>query len=492
MTTTHWEEFEAMVSGLSPEQLDQVLARLPQPYLDALAQILPAPKQELEPLRGGAPLPHQVPPTGDDWQGWVLTGGRGIGKTFTGARFIAHYARSTPGLRGRIIAPTLSDAVNGVVLDPDSGILAADPTAELRRSGVEGVRVEWPNGSTVWCVGTHSPSDVDRLRALTNIDVDLFEEAAANRQLAAAAEQAALSRRGKRLPHPVWAATTTPRPVATFKAWLEDPAIVVTRATTHDNPYTPDEYRTYAEKLRGTRLYRQEILGEVVEDVEGALWRLSDIERSMIPTADRPAALAQIKRVAVGVDPPAGAGTCGIVVVGLGEDRHLYVLADYSVTDSTPSVWANAAVRAALDARELVPQASVEIVAETNQGGRMVKETLQRVQDPSGEAPVPLAFVNAAVGKRTRAEPISVLWEAEEQLAHYAPSAPDALAGLTSELTEWVPGESPSPDHLDAMVWACHRLLTGGRATLYSSSPAPASARSRSMRAVRGGSLARR
>lgn len=471
------------LADLTPAEREELVSHLPPAYAEYLLAALSVEEPE-EPLAEWTPLPHQIPPSGE-WEGWVLSGGRGVGKTMTGARLLAEYARTVPGLRARVIAPTLSDAVNGVILDPDSGLLAVDPLARFKPSGVEGARVEWPNGSKLFLVGTPTLRDVDRLRALTNIDFDLFEEAAANPQLTDAAQQAALSRRGRRLPFPRWAATTTPRPVPVFKAWMEDETVEVTRATTHDNPHTPDAYRRYAEALKGTRLYRQEILGEVVDEVEGALWTLTNIDRSRVPEEERPELLERLTKVAVGVDPPSGAGTCGIVVVGRDAEGHLYVLDDYSITDASPSQWATAAVRAARDY-------GATIVAETNQGGRMVKETLQRVQSPDEGTPVPLAMVNASVGKKARAEPISVLWEADEPLGHFAtPPASESAAVLISQLTEWVPGEGDSPDHLDAMVWACHRLLTNGKTTLHRPGRNLGARRPQSLAAARGGSFRR-
>lgn len=390
-------------------------------------------------------LPHQQPPTNHDWDGWLLTGGRGVGKTLAGSHWIAHLAATTPGLRGRIIAPTLSDAVNGVVHDPDSGILAHDPTATYRPSGAEGVRVVWPNGATVWCVGTANPRDVDRLRALTNIDIDLFEEAAANPHLADAKKQADLSRRGSRLPKPLWAATTTPRPLPTIREWIADDAVAVTRATTFDNPHTPDIYREHAAALEGTRLYRQEVLGEIVDDIEGALWRQTDLDRSRITPAERAEILPTLTRFVVGVDPPSGSGTCGIVVAGIDRTGILYVLDDYSLTDVSPHEWASATCTAAREYDALV-------VAEINQGGRMVTEVL-RATAPD----LPVTTVNAAQGKQARAEPIALLWEAEHQVARMAGATDVALSKLEDQMCSWIPGMF-SPDRVDALVWAATYL----------------------------------
>lgn len=400
-------------------------------------------------------LAHQRPPT-SDWDGWVLAGGRGIGKTYAGARWIGDLAAGVPGLRGRIIAPTLADAVNSVVLDQQSGITVSHPEAVLRTAGPQGTRVEWPNGSTVWCVGTNSPRDVDRLRALSNIDADHFEEAAANPNLEEAVYQARLSRRGLRLPKPLWIATTTPRPLPTIREWyaggIEGEHVEVTRATTMDNPHTPDTYRAHAERLRGTRLYRQEVLGELLDDVEGALWTATDLEESTY-RGDRTELLDRLARIAIGVDPPSGSGTCGIVVVGVTADGHVYVLDDYSVDNPSPDQWATAVTTAHRD----YARTGVEplVVAEINQGGRMVTSVLEQAS-----ASLPVTTVRAADGKRTRAEPVAILWEADEKLAHLAPGSPGALDLLTDQMLSWVPGTF-SPDRVDALVWAVSRLRRG-------------------------------
>lgn len=434
------------LAALTDDELVELAASLPPEHAATLAALDTTSSHHSSTLEL---LPHQKPPP-EGWDGWVLTGGRGVGKTLAGANWIANLARTTPGLRGRIIAPTLADAVNGVVQDPDSGILAADPTAVYRPSGAEGTRVTWPNGSTVWCVGTSSPRDVDRLRALTNIDADLYEEAAANPNLAQAVQQANLSRRGSRLPKPLWIATTTPRPLPQIKTWLDDPTVAVTRATTFDNPHTPDAYRAHAEALKGTRLYRQEVLGEILDDIEGALWVQADLDRSRLTPEERADLLSTLTRCVVGVDPPAGSGTCGIVVAGVDPAGIVYVLDDYSRTDVSPHEWATAASAAAREYDALV-------VAEVNQGGRMVTEVL-RAAAPD----LPVTTVNAAKGKQTRAEPIALLWEAEHQSARLAGADNAALAKLEDQMCSWIPGTF-SPDRVDALVWACTYLR--GRAS---------------------------
>lgn len=443
------EELAALAADLSPEQIDRLVESLP----PGTAELLLADLSQQEDKANLPPLlAHQTPPS-TDWDGWLLTGGRGVGKTYAGARWIGDLAADVPGLRGRIIAPTLGDAVSSVVLDPQSGIIASHPEATFMRSGVEGVRLVWPNGSTVWCVGTASPSAVDRLRALTNIDADLFEEAAANPYLADAVEQARLSRRGNRLPKPLWAATTTPRPLPTIREWVkggDGETIAVTRATTHDNPHTPDAYRRLADKLKGTRIYRQEVLGEIVDDVEGALWTFEDLQRSH--RVDRDLIIDSLTSIAIGVDPPSGSGTCGIIVVGVDAANDVFVLDDYSLEDVTAGQWAGAVASAHKDYHQSTGIEPV-VIAEINQGGRMVTEVLRQAR-----LSMPLKTVRATQGKQTRAEPVALLWEADEQHAYMAADAETmSLAKLEDQMLTWVPGTF-SPDRVDALVWAVTHL----------------------------------
>jgi phage terminase large subunit-like protein len=381
---------------------------------------------------------HQRPPEGDDWVGWLLRAGRRAGKSFACAAFTADYVRKvSPEIgRMRLIAPTFADAVESCVKGP-SGLLALDHSVTWHPSAPGGAVLRWPNKAEMLVLGTNAPGDVDRLRATGGRSLDWFEEAAANKQLKDAFHQAELGRNlGRRL----WIGSTTPRPLEILKEWEADPKVIVTHAITHDNKHLTQAYLDDMERrLKGTRLYRQEILGEILEDVEGALWKLSDIERSVVKSGDIP----DLVKIIVGVDPPAGPGTCGIVVVGIDRRDHIYVLDDYSMTDVNPHEWAGAVVQAAKDYGALV-------VAEKNQGYRMVSETLKAV------APgMPVQMVWASEGKKARAEPISILWEADEQVAHMQAGAD--LDKLIDEMTGWVPGTF-SPDRLDAMVWAATKL----------------------------------
>lgn len=452
---------------LSPQQREDFLSRLPYGAATRVQELLTEHATDTAAFTVSL-LPHQIiPPPEEVEEGHLLAGGRGTGKTLGVANYLARLAERTPGLRARVIAPTLADAVNAVALDPQSGILAHSPSARYVASGAEGVRVVWPNKAVVFLVGTPTLKDVDRLRALTNIDIDAYEEAAANPQLAAAVTQAALSRRGNRLHHPIWIGATTPRPTPAFKAWLSNPRVKVVSATTADNPHTPQAYRDYAESLRGTRMYRQEVLGEVLTDVEGALWGLADVERSIrLDPDERRLLLSLISRCVVAVDPATGGGTVGIIVLGVTDPARdpngfsrLVVLDDFSVTDASPNTWGQRVISAYMAYGFLSPI----VVAEKNQGGLMVESTILAAVMSSGlENPVPVTLVMSMVSKERRATPVALLWEVDPPRAVIAPPNGDLtrITLLTDQLTDWVPG-TYSPDRLDALTIGAVFLTSG-------------------------------
>lgn len=396
---------------------------------------------------------HQKPPE-DDWLIWVFLAGRGSGKTFAGMRWLNDQCLETKGLRARIIAPTQSDGVASCVEGPNGLLTASHGVATFHPSHPSGAHVKYPNGSRVYVVGTPTKGDVDRLRALTNIDVDVFEEFFANRQAQAAWDQAELSRRrGSRKA----VVTSTPRPHQIHKDWQSDPDVVITRAKTSDNKMNDPKWVARQErKYKGTRLYQQEFLGLVLEDVEGALWRQSDIDRSLVLPEGftRDQLIASLVKIIVGVDPASGPGTTGIVVVGIDEDKHLWVLDDYSIEDASPNQWALRLAQASADYGDAL------VVAEKNNGHRMVAEVIK-----NSVPNLPLDTVWASESKKARAEPLSVKWEAEYQTGHFCPPEQDTFVKLWDQLTSWVPGPTGagqfSPDHLDAMVWAGAKLLEG-------------------------------
>lgn len=373
-----------------------------------------------------------------------------------------------PGVAGGhwpgIVAPTLGDGVTSCVNGP-SGLKKFNPDIKLIQN-TGGTIVRWPNGVEAKIFGAHNPEDVERLRSGGNRCIVWLEELAAWRQLADALQHI---RYGLRVgPRPHWIGSTTPknripiREIVKMAQEPEDPAnpeIVMSRATTHDNPHLQDHikkmlFRDYG----GTRLGRQELLAEILEDVEGALWNEYMISSTRVDVARAP---SHFDRIAVGVDPPATKTECGIVVCGMvnrwplpgvvrPDDPHNFVLGDYSIAGD-PNVWGKAVVAAFNE------WGANLIVAEINNGGDMVKHTLHTI-DPT----LPIKVVHATRGKAKRAEPIVGLYEQERQ--HHV----GYFGMLEDQMTTWDAIDPPddwSPDRMDGMVWASWELMVkGGRA----------------------------
>ncbi len=419
----------ARLAGLAPGRRAAAIAELP---AAGLADLLVAAH-----LRTHA---GQVPPPGE-WATWLILAGRGFGKTFAGASWIDDCARAVPRARIALVGATLGDARH-VMVEGDAGILNValarprfTPTKRL---------LTWPNGSTAQLFGAVEP---DSLRGPSFHFAWGDEIAKWDHAEAALANLGMALRLGQ---HPRRVLTTTPRPLPWLQALAAPaPGVTVTRGRTIDNRANlPAAF--IAAMLRdhgGTRLGRQELLGEFVADLDGALWRRATFEASRV-------AVAPVHgRTVIGVDPPAGAGSkadaCGIVVVRLGPDGRGYVLADRSVQGRSPDGWARAVAAAAGEF------GADRIVAEVNNGGAMVTTVLRTV-DPT----LPIAAVHAAAGKVARAEPIAALYE-QGRVAHVGMHAAleDELCGLLTGGGYAGPGRSP--DRADALVWALTDLLLG-------------------------------
>lgn len=413
--------------------------------LDIAADILDPPDWEPE----GRPKleKHQIPPqelkTGEA-DLWLLESGRGAGKTEACARYFANYMRRNAGVRGRIIAPTYDDAVESCIRGP-SGLKSIDPEVKfIVQPG--GSKVMWPNGSEALVLGTPFPKDVDRLRAGGNREIDWWEEMAANAQLKDAWDQAAFGLRLGQHPHAI--ASTTPRSVEAYREIRKMAETVLTKASMFDNPHLPKSFiKKMRKKYEGTRLGRQELYGELLEDVEGALWTRERIEASRVN------AHPDLAIIVTAVDPAATshdeADDTGIVVCGLGVNGHGYVMLDRTC-HMDPEGWASEAAKA---------HHGVEgdyVVGEVNNGGEMVEFTMRSV-DPT----IRFKSVRASRGKATRAQPVSALWGNTDP---QYPQPPEVhLVGgfpeLEDQLCTWVPGEEDSPDRLDAMVWGLTELM---------------------------------
>lgn len=203
--------------------------------------------------------------------------------------------------------------------------------------------------------------------------------------------------------------------------------------TSADNPYISHEAIARASRSMTSIAYQQEILAEEIDDIPGALWTRALLEET------RRGEIPPLVRVYVGVDPPGGATECGIVVAGVGNDGHGYVLEDASLLAS-PEAWASAAV----DAYER--HKADELIAESNYGGDMVESTVRQVVRHRQR--VNVRMVSATRGKEIRAQPVAALYERGR--VHHTGVYPN----LEMEMTGWKPGDKPSPNRMDALVWA--------------------------------------
>lgn len=377
--------------------------------------------------------PNQLAPTGD-WRTWLVLAGRGFGKTRTGAEWARACVESGRYGRLALVAPTAADA-RDVMVEGESGVLAVCPPNNKPLYEPSKRRLTWKSGAIAT---VYSADEPDRLRGPQH-DAVWGDELAAWRY----PETYDMLMFGLRLgvdPKAVF--TTTPRPVRLVRDLLLDTDCTVTRGSTYDNRtnLAPAFYKQIVKKYEGTRLGRQELYAELLDDVEGALWT-----RAMIKAA---AVLPDMQRVIVAVDPAVTSGEdsdeTGIVVAGVGVDGSGYVLADRSCRLS-PDGWAKRAVQAYVDF------SADRIVAEVNNGGDMVEQVIRTV-----DRSVPFTKVHASRGKRTRAEPVAALYE-QGRISHAA-----AFPDLEDQLCGWTPESGESPDRLDALVWALTELMLTG------------------------------
>jgi len=382
--------------------------------------------------------PEQRAPAGD-WVKWLYLAGRGAGKTRAGGEWVREQAERHPGCRIHLVAPTASDA-RDVMLEGQSGILRTAPPWFRPVYEPSRRRLSWPNGSLAYLFSAEEP---DRLRG-PQCHYAWADELAAW----ARPETWDMLMFGLRLgQHPRICVTTTPKPVRVVRQLLDDPTCAVTRGTTQANArnLAPSFLREILGRYEGTRLYRQEVLGEYLEEVEGALWCRDWIDRDRVASVD----MERLRRIVVAIDPAvtsdADSDETGIVVAGLGIDGHGYVLEDLSGR-SSPDAWARRAVNA------LDRHGADRIIGEANNGGDLIEHTLRTVR-PN----VPYRKVHASRGKAARAEPIAALYE-QGKVHHVG-----GFRELEDQLCSWEPlSGMRSPDRLDALVWALTELMPVG------------------------------
>lgn len=388
---------------------------------------------------------EQLAPSGD-WRVWLICAGRGFGKTRAGAEWVRQIARSDPAARIALVGASLTE-VRAIMVEGESGLLACSAPANrpvyepsLRRvtwangaqaflySAAEPESLRGPQHSHAWCdeVGKWDMASDRASRAWDNLEIGL--------RLGTA---------------PKIAATTTPRAVPLVQRLIAgeaDGSTVITRGTTFDNAahLPPPFLAAMDDQFGGTTLGRQELLGELLAEQDGALWSRALIERCREHTC--PVLHA---RVVVAVDPPASAhgDACGIVVAALGQDGIARVLADASVEDASPETWARAVAQAAQS------WDADRVVAEGNQGGAMVEAVLR-----AADCMMPVRLVHASRGKVARAEPVAALYEAGKVRHHgLLARLEDELCGMMAGGTYH--GPTRSPDRADALVWALHELM---------------------------------
>jgi phage terminase large subunit-like protein len=394
----------------------------------------------------------QLPPDGA-WRVWLLLAGRGFGKTRAGAEAIAEAARGQPPIRIALVGATAGE-VERVMIRGESGLLAVAQTGEDIAYVPANGTVTFSNGAQAFVYSGINP---EALRGPQH-HIAWCDEIAKWAYPEATFDNLMM---GMRLgDDPRIIVTTTPRPIALLRRLLADPRTHASRGRTSDNWNLAEAVRAeLQDRYGGRRIGRQELGGEMIEDVEGALWTRELIERSRVlrhgsSTGSAPAQDERsfFTRVVIGVDPPASAGgdACGIVACGLGADGAGYVLGDHSVRGRSPEGWARAVAAAA----EL--WSADKVVVEGNQGGEMAESVLR-----AADFALPVKRVHARFGKGQRAEPVATWFEkGKAKLAGAFPELEDEMAGLT--IGGGYEGPGRSPDRADAMVWAMTELL-GGR-----------------------------
>lgn len=393
--------------------------------------------------------PTQLRPiTRQGWSVCAYVAGRGAGKTKTGTEWVRHKARTMPGSRGFLVARTAAD-VRDVIINGESGIMANSPPSERPIWEPSKRLVTWPNGTTAIAMSSDEPSQARGPQA----NWSLCDEWASWRWIP---DDSGLTmwenvRIATRLgQNPQVFAMTTPKRIQAIKDLFQEAEehperILILRGSTMDNAGNLSQ--TYLDVImglyEGTRLARQELYGEMLDKVEGALWQDDLLDPMRV--SELPSGLS----VVVGVDPSVSENPrdeCGIVVVGSTRERQLYkrhgyVLEDASVHGS-PGTWARRVVATA-------KKWNAPVIAEVNQGGALVRGAIHGI-DPT----IRVVDVRAHVGKALRAEPVVLAYE--QKRVHHL----DTFGDLESQMLSWIPGESKkSPDRVDALVHALTALL---------------------------------
>ncbi|WGJ16139.1 terminase family protein [Methylocapsa sp. D3K7] len=382
---------------------------------------------------------EQLPPIDDAWNIWLILSGRAWGKTRTGAEWVKSLIISEQARRVAFIGPTAAD-VRDTMVEGESGLLSVCSDWDRPLYEPSKRRVTFKNGSIITLFSAEEPN---RLRGPQHNFIWMDELAAMDNAMDVFNMSMFGLRLGKK---PRALITTTPRPIKILKELIARPDVHVTKGKTSDNAanLAPTFLSAIVSRYEGTRLGRQELDGDILDDNPGALWSRDLIEKTRIPKAEQP----EMTRIVVAIDPAVSVSetsdATGIVVAGKCRNRHGYIIEDLSGKYS-PTEWARRAIAAYREHR------ADRIIYEQNQGGDMVAHTLRMVDQS-----VPLRAVHASRGKIVRAEPISAIYE--QHKVHHVGCFPD----LEDEMCSFEPGTKDSPDRLDAMVYALTDLQISG------------------------------
>ena len=383
--------------------------------------------------------PEQRLPEGE-WTYWLIKAGRGWGKTRAGSEAVRQWAAEGFDYIN-LIAATADDA-RDIMVEGESGILAICPKRERPIYVPSKRRLEWPGGAKSLIFTADEP---DRLRGKQH--QKLWADELASWRFAESWDQAKFGLRLGSLPQAI--ITTTPRPTRIVREIMADAATVITSGRTYENRanLAPSFFAAVLKKYEGTRIGRQEIDGEILDDNPGALWKRDDIDKYRVLKAPT------LQRIVIAIDPAAtssdSADDTGIVAAGIATVdgvQHGYILHDLTCHE-TPLGWARKAAAAYTELR------ADRIIGEANNGGDMIEGLIRTV-----DAQASYRKVTATRGKQVRAEPVASLYE--QGRIHHVGSLPQ----LEDELCEWDPADptARSPNRLDAMVWAITDLMLGG------------------------------
>lgn len=467
------------LAKLPDEELSGVLGRL---SLEDMAQL----ERERFDWRLFA-RPEQLPP-GGSWRVWGMQAGRAGGKSRAGAQWTVKFAEDHPGCRLGLMGPTASKVRDVMVEDAESGVIACAPPWLKAQYEPTKRRISFANGSR--CIA-YSADNPDQSRG-ANLHAAWADEVAEWRNPEAWSNLDMALRKERAGVRPQIVVTTTPRPTelirsifqgaqgpdlrrapvvwavlrhgtamlpASYVAWPSADTVVTRWPTDANKANVSGDYlRRMRERYAGTRLGRQELEAEILDDVVGALFKLELIDEARIARSECP----RFDRLVVSVDPSHAEGgqhdACGIVVAGIGgRERHGYVRADRSL-NASPIEWGRVAVQTYDEFR-----ADLIVYEDNESPGRpsVVRDVIRAV-DPSGR--IKWQAIHASRDKRTRADPVSALYEQLKVHHVVDPDRPDHLALLEDELVSWDPMSRTSPNRLDALVHGISFLMLGQQA----------------------------